>query len=1373
MKNSVWGRLKKCCGFTLVEILTGVMIGVVVFGAVVMLMGQGLNVVGANVAYSVAQRAVLSVNEFLPKDIAYAGAVEILVPPHDITDDLLNEEWHYIVRKDDKVRHLYWSDGRRDDPIPGSEFITNLSFDATVFSPDFPGGRALRVFVEAEYNEKKVSLNRSRLVRAPGGVTGKDNAPVDAAFPGGPILRFRMASEEPPLEVHIFGSWNTGSEQVCFDYASPDTWKSTRECGIVTRLDAALRLSEQMYKKVDVDEPPLYTWIAVSPDVLFSAGEKLKGSAFAALSQMGKQKALLDVLRKRLPQVEEGTKSPGIKTTPQELMEDPFNTALSPSAAGYGFRILEISQGERLRQSDRSGKLEDPFDIGGIVNTMLREPGEYQGVPIIVAAHYKLQDGTWEIMPAFAKLGENSGGTLWERVMRTVTEGTNVGRGEYKNENAGLSKLVPNKDNTFTAFGTTTSRQRGPQILLELTDDDFKHLGTETGVCGVTNYTLYMEGQMTYSGTLGGQNRIDGGYGVLLNGSAAQTAKLPTGPENLSSGYIFQIDPGAGGFLFRHAYYKNIPLSAAQLDLSDSKNPRINLYDHDASVSFGVHPLYVYDASKSTHTRPRTLEAARKVNFFTTPDPSNPTIFTENFNENAGIVNANQRVYYRLPFFPEGYFNTSNSGNYHGSHSAYDGILAVAGTASASGYSGANDTNGVNNFYPYYTLKYTQGTFTEGRNKIGLSHYLEYGGPYGMTFGGGNRSVYNPKLMQTWHFYYNPTDVGPNEKPLTKPDIQVRDAVDTRRGFRWDLDRDDTQWRSVPRGWSTRHIIRLTVLEITRDIHAWEVEKEWRPRIHHVSSTDSDYPWNNPDCYENDDVIHKAGDMFVRMEMIQLKKLNPGNGDVDIRDSRNYVYSKPIWFGKFRGDSWKGDAPSLFKKMGNRMMHLVSEPEPKGGDAQTFRGRGMRIRSWKDNFRGWDFDKPNYDSRDYTWVNDLIGKNYGLTPFHPDMEGGESGGDEVVWTPPVAIDLKGYGVHGDWGERNDMFLLETLQNPRHELFGYRSVNSEGRTVGGYYLSGGPSLNAAINARANVGFTNDVHSVYQYGDRRGDTYGNYAFTGEKVEFERRLKNPGSPPAKPGPDDYVYAYNGKYTPMIYGRLSMQRPWEMRNTPIYGLYALRNWDYTLFERIGGGSDTSILGENPYNPVYDFNKFSWREENSHENIERNDQGFATKRFLMVVQGLQMPYQPNRIKALDDLLPYTSATPGAAIRNGVFTAEPKKIVPAEKASDLGGLSSEHEYYYRRTPAGSPDQAYKPDRRRMLGFRFWAGDSSGNDTSKHNDAWVTGAQNPNQFKFYDMWFDAGFSPGEVRRILGLDPSRYPDNDPNLGEKIAEFYKTKP
>jgi hypothetical protein len=163
----------------------------------------------------------------------------------------------------------------------------------------------------------------------------------------------------------------------------------------------------------------------------------------------------------------------------------------------------------------------------------------------------------------------------------------------------------------------------------------------------------------------------------------------------------------------------------------------------------------------------------------------------------------------------------------------------------------------------------------------------------------------------------------------------------------------------------------------------------------------------------------------------------------------------------------------------------------------------------------------------------------------------------------------------------------------------------------------------------------------------------------VERERRSKGGGG---------YAYAYNGKYSPDTYGRLSLIRPWSdnllptlpNQTTPIFGLYAMRGWDF----------GTSRIP----NMVYD-------------DKDKN----TSKRFLTVVQGLQIPYLPT------DVRPAT------------------KVVPRDLSQD--------------------GDVFKPDRDRIFGFRFWDNAVAGVAASRT--------------RLYDTWIGEGFSPREVRAILGL------------------------
>ncbi len=298
-------------------------------------------------------------------------------------------------------------------------------------------------------------------------------------------------------------------------------------------------------------------------------------------------------------------------------------------------------------------------------------------------------------------------------------------------------------------------------------------------------------------------------------------------------------------------------------------------------------------------------------------------------------------------------------------------------------------------------------------------------------------ALYMPKWLQTWNGGSSPSA---GEYPHS-------------RGFRWDgiwnIDINNAQNRE---NWFQRHILKLTVLEVTRDVPASQLApEEWK-----AASEGG----------------HKAGDMIVRAELIVMK-----DPTKSVYDSRNYVYSKPMWFGRFRGDSWRGDEDSVFKKTGNTMMHEVASPEPARGDRQSFRRRGMRTRSWLET----------------------------VDSLHPDYEKG----DRKIWTPPVAVDLN----RGD-----------TVQNQGH-LFA-------------------------------------TSTFPDYGD----------------------------PANPVvPKDGSGRYTGEYQKMAYGRLSVLT-WDDNSRPLYGLYALRGWDY------GFNGSTADVGSGTAVPTL-------------------------KRFLTIQQGTQLAY--------------------------------------------------------------------------------------------------------------------------------------------------------
>ncbi|GHS85050.1 hypothetical protein AGMMS49957_00300 [Synergistales bacterium] len=368
-----------------------------------------------------------------------------------------------------------------------------------------------------------------------------------------------------------------------------------------------------------------------------------------------------------------------------------------------------------------------------------------------------------------------------------------------------------------------------------------------------------------------------------------------------------------------------------------------------------------------------------------------------------------------------------------------------------------------------------------------------------------------------------------------------------------------------------------------------------------------------------------AGDMFVRLEIIQLRK-NPRNPDkeIDPNNSRNYVYSKPIWFGKIKGDAWRDDDASPFKKMGDTTAHIVAPMEPTAGDVQSYRRRGMRVRSWKEAFYGQDFlNLPEVDENtgeaNYkrAWFVSSPPPDYPNTDYR--------GTADAVWTPPIAINL-----------------------------------------------------TANNANANA------TAVIQSGSKAATTFGQYQYVDNRNVVNQ---NVGRGSVGTGTQTR-YAYNGVYTPYIYGRLSLERP-QGNNAPLYGLYALQGWDYGFNDNKGA--------------VYDSDANS------------------AKRFLMVVRGMRLPYRLREHSA--DATTYT-------VGDG---------------------------YYKRAPAESTStyDTYAADRERTFSLRLWISNN--------------GSAN---IRLYDAWIGEGFTPWEVREVLGLDPNKYPVDpfNPNHTYSTADYDK---
>ncbi len=276
-------------------------------------------------------------------------------------------------------------------------------------------------------------------------------------------------------------------------------------------------------------------------------------------------------------------------------------------------------------------------------------------------------------------------------------------------------------------------------------------------------------------------------------------------------------------------------------------------------------------------------------------------------------------------------------------------IVSLAGSENFSENAGRSAFENILYRLPATSPRAKADTFMQDKaEKFDKTRALAFSAPgYGTVQTDFGCSIYSPKHLQTW------------------------DKADPDKGFRWDglwAIRKDPQ---AQRNWTQRTITKLTILEVTRDILPSELEAGWA---------------------EQSDGGHKAGDLIVRAEEIKLKP-----GATNWADSRNYVYSKPMWFGKFKGDTWTLDSASVFKKMSNGMMHEIAAPEPREGDDQSFRRRGMRIRSWLES----------------------------VTASHPDYKMG----NDKVWTPPIAVDLN----NGDTIQDNEFgmytYKAEDYQNP--------------------------------------------------------------------------------------------------------------------------------------------------------------------------------------------------------------------------------------------------------------------------------------------------------------------------------------------------------
>jgi hypothetical protein len=83
-----------------------------------------------------------------------------------------------------------------------------------------------------------------------------------------------------------------------------------------------------------------------------------------------------------------------------------------------------------------------------------------------------------------------------------------------------------------------------------------------------------------------------------------------------------------------------------------------------------------------------------------------------------------------------------------------------------------------------------------------------------------------------------------------------------------------------------------------------------------------------------------------------------------------------------------------------------------------------------------------------------------------------------------------------------------------------------------------------------------------------------------------------------------------------------------------------------------------------------------------------------------------------------------------VFLKHPVKVV---QGLQLPYRPHPDNLNYRREPLGK-DETYTTNRDRILGFRFWDNGVAASGTST---------------RLYDTWLGEGFSPREIRAILGL------------------------
>jgi hypothetical protein len=1091
--------------------------------------------------------------EMLSDGLIVAEQVQIISDDNHIKTGLeagLKEDWRYVVLNSGgkETRHIYMKDGARvNEKVPGSEYIEDMSFDTK--GGDRKGGRLLRIFIRAAYGaaDDRKTVDLNRTILTHAADGVLGEWGEKAAM--GRILRYRLRVAGPAT-LDAYGSINEAGEDVSFDnYRRPDTWKSLSKFGHFTELDAHLTLKP----KTRTEANDFVKFVNASNEsneaVVFTwiAADETIFVNDIVNSKDAKQNP--EAIRRYLEmRVSEYLK---VKR-PWDLLKDKYGVEDKPEEDTFELPKALVDDPFNIQATDGSKGFQMLAVTSGQVNN-----NDTQTERRRVCVDVEPVDGQKYNLGAIVDMYKDSYMIVVAsyRTGEDSDDWTNlpvyVKLGDTLSDGTYDKFVKASQVETFDGITHVNMKGEYKNVSLPLDEKTGRRYFALTGTtAGNTTLPFLM------------QKRLPEDFAHMIpHGAAAEDILYgPTNHAVYADIQFENFDQNAGiVFLLNGA-----PLSQGNVGLASTgyvfqHEPGLNsvsiryygyngpTYSYYASYIWGARSMYFYDAAKEKFPAPTGAGE-------------------ENFNENAGAA-PGEPLNYRLPF------SVRNSRDY---------INRVT-------WAGFSDA-------------------MEGRDNY-VENAADSQNNYGMMHGMGENTlftVYSLKHLQSWHKY---------------PGTIIEDMLingggnDNRRGFRWDRSWNFLTSYGLEKRqkdlWEQRHILKFTVLEVTRDILPEDIEDEdWRYKIHHGGGGET-VVGDTLTGLGAGDFVHKAGDLFIRAEVILQKK-----GAKDFYNSRDYVYSKPMWFGKFRGDVWRGDDPSPFKKLGNTMQHIVADPEPLPGDSQSYRRRNMRVRSWKESFLGWDFSKIDKSTKRYVWwdfVNEKKKPYSGDAPFNVADDGGKkfppdffetvfgadgrvdtsetgAGTAHSVWVPPIAINMN--GVPGD-------------------------------AVGKIIQSG----DAGGSATAN-------------------TFGQYMSENQYVMREQT-----------GASDY--AYTGEYgtdnpsgESKIYGRLSYLRPWRAalpnQTTPIFGLYAMRGWDFGTSER----------GSNVYDSINP----------------------SSKRFLRIVQGVRLPYQPNQ----------------------------------------GG---DREY--------PVNHAYKTTRDRIFGIFFWMANTN------------------NVIRYYDSWIGEGFSPREVRAILGL------------------------